>query len=570
MRPLPLLLLVLGAVATIGLGWRVLGGTPPAVAPVAVEPATRGGIPQGHVYTGCVEEPDDVNPFTAHVGVARRILSYTHEGLLEVDPWTGELRPAVAERFEPDADGTACTFTLRSGLQFADGSAVTLDDVMFGWDLASCGPEHKGYLPMGFVGDAFARVRQVDRLDERRFRVHFRDAHYAALRVVGETWITAQKQFFVARVAARCHAEPVPAVDSAAFATLLGQIDLECGPGTGPYRLDNDAAGVQNWRPRQDLLLVANEHSWRRRAFPGTWNFAGLRFLFRDVRGTTNALLRGELDWFSSTSLGDLLAAHPELQRDYQRLLYDYDGLGVYRVVWNCRRGPTDDARVRRALGMLFDVEGLRQGSDGLGARALAHAKPGSGAYPTAVEPLPFDPVAARRLLRDAGYDPAAGRPLRLSVLALQGTDVLKRIADMFADAANKAGVELDLRRRDLGPWVQEKKAGDWHGLLVMQSFRAWGDPWDFLHSQGADNEGGWSNERADRAADAARAARDPAERDALWRELHTIAYAEQPAALLVHPLAAILLHRRIEGARPGRSGLVIERAFVAPANQRR
>jgi hypothetical protein len=51
---------------------------------------------------------------------------------------------------------------------------------------------------------------------------------------------------------------------------------------------------------------------------------------------------------------------------------------------------------------------------------------------------------------------------------------------------------------------------------------------------------------------------------------MHTIVYREQPATLLAHPLATILLDKRIQGATTGRSGLVLERAFVAPEKQRR
>lgn len=570
MRLLPTLLVAVVLVGG-GLAWRL--STSDDRAPMAPLPAqpVMAGIPQGHVYTGCVEEPDDVNPLTAHAQVARRlILAYTHEGLLDVDPQSGALRPAVAGSFAPSPDLASCLFTLREGVQFADGSPVTLDDVMFAWQLASAGPEGRGHASLGFIGDAFARVQKVERLGDQRFRVHFRDRHYAALRIVGETWLVVKKQFFVDRVAARCAPAAAPAVDSPEFAQVLGRLKSECGPGTGPYQLVNDPAGVLHWRPRQDLLLVRNEHSWRRQAAPGTWNFAGIRLLFRDEGGANHALLRGEVDWYTSLTLGELLKARPELLEQYRRLLYDYDALGVYRVVWNCRRRPADDPRVRRALGMLFDVEGLRRGSEDLGPRAVAHAKPGTPAWPADLVPLAFDPAAARRLLREAGFDPAEGKPLRLVVVALQGTEVLRRIADLFASAAKDAGIELDLRRRGLSGFVQEKKAGDWDGLLVQQSFRPWGDPWDLLHSRGADNDGKWADAEADRLADAARAEADPEVRAGLWRQLHTIVYREQPAALLAHPMAAVLLHRRIEAAVPGRSGLVLERAHVAPAAQRR
>jgi ABC-type transport system substrate-binding protein len=567
MRTFPIAALVLAGALALGLGLRVMFSVAPASAPLLPTGATVGGVPQGHIYTGCADEPDDVNPYTAHSIVARRLIfSYTHDPLLEIDPVGGELRPALAERFEVAPDGSSCTFTLRQGAKFADGTPVTMEDALFGWEL-----KRAGHLPIGLVDDAYARVERVDVLDPLRFRVHFRGVHYAATRAVGESWLVGQKRFFVARIAAMLAAgEPMPAVDTARFAALFDRIDQECGPGTGPYVLHNEVGGVSHWRRRQDVLLVRNEHCWRREVTRGSWNFAGIRTLWRDQASSLNALLLGEVDWFSSPRLTEVLAQHPRIAAGYEKLVYDYESLGVYRMVWNCATGPCADPRVRRALAMLCDRDGIVACFDGAAQKALAHAKPGRPEYPVDAAALPFDVAGSRRLLRDAGFDPAQGKPLRLVLLAMQGTEPLRRMVELFADACKQAGIELDLRARDLQGFVAEKKKRQWDGMLVLQSFRPWGDPYDFLHRDGHDNDGRWQHPEADRLAAAARAELDPARRAQLWLELHTLAIAEQPAALLVHPLASILRSRHLQGLVVGRNGLSIERAFVAAEHQRR
>ncbi|MEO6594672.1 MAG: ABC transporter substrate-binding protein, partial [Planctomycetota bacterium] len=376
MRHAPVLLAVLFVAVGVGLGLRVMLRQQPAV-PAAVDsresgatsshlraPAPGGGagnfadVPQGHVYTGIAEEPTDVNPFTTIGPLARRLLGYTHEALVDADPYTGVMRPALASAFEVAPDGMSCTFTLREGVLFSDGLPLTMADVLFGWELAKA-----GHLPLGFVNDAFGRVDSVDVLDEHHLRVHYRGVFYATTQVVGEAWVVAQRRWFVDRVAeqARLASLPVPAVDTAEFAQLLNQIDTECGPGTGPYLLHNQPNGESTWRQRQDLLLVRNLYCWRRQAQPGCWNFDGIRILFRAPPAVLPALLAGEIDWYTSTSLDALLASRPELSASYRRLDYDYEALGVYRVVWNCQRPPFDDPRVRRALGLLFDHEALRE-----------------------------------------------------------------------------------------------------------------------------------------------------------------------------------------------------------------
>ncbi|MCC7396356.1 MAG: hypothetical protein IT455_04750 [Planctomycetes bacterium] len=568
MRPLPVLILFLLLAVGLGLGLRVMrGAAVPPIAPVGTAgTAATGGLPQGHVYTGLASEPPDLNPLTAGRGVASRLLlPYVFDTLLDHDPVTGALRPALAVAFEPAADGRSCTFTLRRGVAFADGSPLTMADVLFPWQLAQA-----GHLPLGAINDAMARIEAVDVLDELSFRVRFRGVYYAAVEAVGEAWWVPQRRWFEARVAAaKDPEEAMPAVDSARFAELLDRVNDRCGPGTGPYRFEPEL-GHGSWQPHQDLLLARSENCWRRQVSPGTWNFAGIRLLFRDPAGATNALLAGELDWYSNPLLEELLAAQPELARRYRPLRYDYKELGVFRVVWNLQRPPFDDVRVRRALAHLFDLDGLVAVAGGNARPALAHAKPDSAEYPRHLQPFAFDPAATRRALRELGFDPEHGKPLRLELLAPTGTEQFRRTVELFVDACKRAAIDLVLQQRDFGAYLRELPAGKWDGLLSMQSLRSWGDPYDLLHSQGLWNHGKWSHPEADALATAARAELDAGKRADLLRRLHELAFREQPAALLVHPMASILVNSRIENLAPGPYGLVPERAFVPIEFQRR
>jgi len=568
MRFLPALLVALLLLFGVGLSLKVMWGSTAHVE-VSTEdmPEFLGGKPQGHVYTGVAEEPSDVNPFTTSDNVARGlVLRYTHDTLLDRDPGDGLLRPALAEQFEPAADGASCVFTLRTGVVFSDGSPLRMEDVLLGWRL-----HEAGHLTMGFCKAAFRRVDKVEVLDDRRFRVHFKDRHFAAVEVVGESWIVGNHDWFVAQVRARLEPdEQMPSIDSERFAELLGQIDEQCGPGTGPYALYNEPDGRSTWRRRQDLTVVRHEGSWRRVVDPGSWNFAGFRTLFRpDANGAKNALLRGEVDWYSDPQVDALLAARPELKERYRRYVYDYNRLGVYRIVWNCKRPPFDDVRVRRALGMLIDRGELLKIFDGSALPAVAHAKAGSPSYPQ-LDPLPYDPKAARKLLRECGYDGEQNK-LKLSLLALQGLAPLRRILELFTAAAREAGIELEVRPRDtMASFVAEKQLYDWDGMLVLQFFESQHDPYRYLHSEGLDNEGKWHDARADELAEQAQVEHDAAHRAALWRELHAIAHDQQPVALIVHPLVAVLANKDVQDLVPGPLGLRPDHAWVAPENQRR
>ncbi|MCA8950179.1 MAG: hypothetical protein KDE27_11800, partial [Planctomycetes bacterium] len=356
----------------------------------------------------------------------------------------------------------------------------------------------------------------------------------------------------------------------------LTQIDRECGPGTGPMMLPSDADGPTTWRQRQDLTLVRNPHHWRRLAEPGCWNIGGVRLLFRSGPSIFTAVLSGEIDWVMPASVDAVLGQHPELAEHYRKLAYDYETLGVVGILWNCRVPALQDVRVRRALAMLLDREAIVAGFPDTAVPAVAFAKPGTPAYPPGpsdadgIEPLPFDPPAARALLRDAGFDAAAGKPLALHVLATPDGGIMDLAVDLLRDACKQAGVELTVDTLTFAAYVAKKTSGDWDGILMKRSFRPWGDPFDFVHSGGLDNDGDWQNAEADRLATAARRELDEARRCALWHELHALVYREQPFAFLVHPRACILFNKFVENAEPGPRGLWPERWWVAPEHQRR
>ena len=200
MRLLAILFLLVLVWLGATLGMEVMQGAGAGARPaIATMPATLGGRPQGHVYTGVSGEPSDVNPLTTYDPLAMRLVQpYTHDALLDQDPESGQLRPALADQFVVSDDGMSCLFRLREGVLFSDGAELTMADALFGWELAQA-----GHLILGAMAQCFERVAQVEVLDNRRFRVVFQGGGFSTTNAVGLSWLVAQKAFFVEAVRRR-------------------------------------------------------------------------------------------------------------------------------------------------------------------------------------------------------------------------------------------------------------------------------------------------------------------------------------------------------------------------------
>ena len=104
----------------------------PTKAPVATQPPAQPKVTR--VVMGVTPPMEETN-VPRHTGAT----SFWHirpeyEYLIELDPVTGELSPALATEWDLEADGQSLRFKLRQGVQFhRDAGSFTAKDVVFSW-----------------------------------------------------------------------------------------------------------------------------------------------------------------------------------------------------------------------------------------------------------------------------------------------------------------------------------------------------------------------------------------------------------------------------------------------------
>src|SRR5690606_18546693 len=73
-------------------------------------------------------DPEHLNPFTATTIAISTVLNQVYEGLVGLDPVSGEPVPRLAESWEVSEDGLTYTFNLRQGVLFHNVEGVEFED----------------------------------------------------------------------------------------------------------------------------------------------------------------------------------------------------------------------------------------------------------------------------------------------------------------------------------------------------------------------------------------------------------------------------------------------------------
>ncbi|MCA8956224.1 MAG: hypothetical protein KDC87_09120 [Planctomycetes bacterium] len=498
-----------------------------------------------------MQEPATLNPFTAVGAVAlRAVLRYTHDALADVDPQTGALRPALAERWTIQDGGRRIRFSLRRGVEFSDGTPLTRADAAFTFALARIDG-----LPLGALGDVLAPVRALHLVGERDLEFELGEVTATALPRLATGFLVVSEAHW-RKVLGLGTADTASALRDAGLAARVRAVDRP-GPGSGPFH-------VAQWEPGSFLRLAHNPHSWRRAERPEDWNLAALSLRFvQDPAARFTMLRQGELDVFDDPNAEQLIARHPELAETHRPLTYDHVGLGHFAVVWNHRRPPFGDRRVRTALSQCIDRPGMaRELFAGHARVSRGWFRPESKLDAESPDNAPrFDPDAARRQLAAAGI--AAPR-LHLMIAAGQAQH--RRIVEFLAPSFLRAGVTLIAAPLEWGTLVTRLRAHDFDGVLLHISLPQWPDPFLQFHSSqaaGGRNWAGYRDGEADAVLTKAHTEPDPVARHALLLEFQRLFVRDQPISLLVYPLSSVLLHRRFQGVELGVLGLYPERWWV-------
>ncbi len=356
-------------------------------------------------------------------------------------PWLAEEIPTV-ENGGVSADLTSITWTLKEGLLWSDGTALTSEDVKFTWEY--CTAEGGGCAQ----NEKYGGIVSVDTPDERTVVVRF----------------AGPKPFpYTAFVGAQA-----PILQKAQFADCLGSKAPGCTEenfypiGTGPFV-------VTDFRPNDVITLAANEHY----RDPDKPAFASVVFKGGgDAAAAGRSVLEtGEFDYAWNLQLApDVLA---NMQAVGKGQIVSGFGTLVERIMVNLsdpsaahgdRRATVDhphpflsDKSVRQALSMAIDRPLLVEIGYGDAGRVTCNVLPAPEIYASSANNAcqTQDIAGANALLDQAGWARGADgvrakEGIRLSILYQTSTNAVRQdFQALIKQWWSEIGVETELRNID-------------------------------------------------------------------------------------------------------------------------
>src|SRR5688572_2833900 len=292
------------------------------------------------------------------------VMYAVHDALVKPLPG-GMTSPSLAESWQEGRDHLSYTFTLRKNARFHDGSPVTADDVKFSFD------RYKGASATLLK----SKVKDVEVVSPTQVRFVLREPWPDFMLFYGTTasgagWIVPKK-----------------------YVEKVGDDGFKRAPiGAGPYK-------VVSFNPGVELVLEAFDAYWRKAP-------SVKRLVMRSMVDETTraaALKRGEVDitYLLAGPVAEDIKRTPGMTLKAPLLT------GAFWLdlpdQWN-PKSPWADKRVRLAANHAVDRQAVNQ-AETLGlSRLTGSIVPRIFQFALPVEPLPFDPARAKKLLAEAGY----------------------------------------------------------------------------------------------------------------------------------------------------------------------
>lgn len=362
----------------------------------------------GQLVVGIAQDLDDsLDPHKAVAAGTKEVMFNVFEGLMKPTP-DGELIPAIAESYTVSEDHRSYTFTLREGVKFHNGDAVTAEDVVY--SIQRCASaEETGVLPV----EAFSSITDLTAVDEDTVDITLSEPNNEFLSYMTTAIL------------------PADYTEQDTFPV-----------GTGPFRFASRAA-------QDRIVLEKFEDYW---GTPASLNKVTFKIM-ENADSIMVSLQSGAVDLFAH--LTSVQAA--QLGEGFN---IEEGTMNLVQALYlNNASAPFDDVRVRQALCYAVDKQGvIDMAFSGYGHPIGSSMYPAFGKYfdESLTSRYTPDLERARQLLSDAGYPDGFSMTITVPSNYQPHIDT----AQVLVNQLSQIGVTAEIQLVEWGTWLSDVYAG--------------------------------------------------------------------------------------------------------------
>ncbi len=406
--------------------------------------------------------PEGFNPSLYTSGTTFDASSrHIYDGLVQFKRGTTSLEPGLAESWSISDNGLEYTFNLRKGVKFQTTRGFrpsrdfNADDVLYSfnrqWDKNH--PYHK------VSGGSYEYFNGMSMPELIKDIVKVNDYTVKFVLNRPEAPMIANLGMDFASILSAEYADKMLA------AGTPDKVDLE-PVGTGPFQLvayQKDAV----------IRYKAHPQHWQGKAPIDNLVFA----ITPDASVRYQKLKTGECHVMPYPNPADL----DSMRSDPNIKLLQQEGLNVGYLAYNSKMPPFDNPKVRKALNMAINKQAIIEGVfQGAGKVAKNPIPPTIWSYNDATVDDPYDPAAAKAMLKEAGISNLETNIWAMPVQRPYNPNA-RRMAELIQADWAAIGVKANVVSYEWGEYLKRSKNEDRDGAVLLGWTGDNGDPDNFL-----------------------------------------------------------------------------------------
>jgi peptide/nickel transport system substrate-binding protein len=442
--------------------------------------ATRGGV----LKIGLQADPTSLDPQKTSLTALFHVTEHIYSLLVRLSPDL-TMQPDLAEKWEISTDGKTYTFTLRKGVKFHSGKALTSADVKYSFDRlvdkATASPN----------ASLLAPVETVATPDESTVVITLKKPDASFLTNLSS---------------------PAAVIINKDAVEKNGDL-TKTGDGTGPFKF-------KEYVPNTRVVLERNAEYWE----SGKPYVDGIEMtIAADDTARTAAVRTGTVDFIEYAPLKDI----PVLKSDTSLALAGDQNTNIRFIGLNVTRKPFSDLKVRQAIALAVDREAvLGPAVFGFGTPTLEIFPPGYWAG-LGTKPANADMAKAKALLAEAGYPDG----FKTTILSWSQYSFLSNAAVVVQEQLKQIGISSDINLEENAAFIKDYLDNNFD--LTVSGTSAYVDPNDiYLRNFGTgqpSNAVRYSNPKADELIAAGTATTDQAKRKQIYQQLQQLLLDDVP-----------------------------------------